>query len=395
MLAWLLACGGAPTSPSGAGPTADDADGDGLTDADEARVGSDPANPDSDGDGKTDGVEVHKHKTDPTKMDTDGDGAPDGAELAGNTDPLVPNPEFMPDDPTPPAPDRLDGQPKEPTRNLSPDEALPKEWRCGPGAYEGCFLFVAQGQFAMGAQAKDPAARGHDPAAQPEEGPVHDVTVGPLWMMRLEFPAALWDRCVELRWCDAAEAAAGTSLFNAGMTRPGHPINGVTWAGAAKACDWLGGRLPTEAEWEYAARGAEGRRWPWGPLKQCGVMPFRSNSDGSGLTLDDGQEFDECANDGTANSGRLRGTSPFGVLGMAGNVWEWTADWYAPDAYATHAPVRPTGPATGTARVQRGGGWTSLDPLDLRSAARGSMKADQKMHDVGFRCVRDVKGDAP
>jgi len=256
-------------------------------------------------------------------------------------------------------------------------------------------LFVAQGKFAMGAQAKDPAGRGYDAAAQPEEGPVHDVTVGPFWMMRLEFPAALWDRCVELRWCDAADAAAGTSLFNAGMPRPGHPINGVTWAGAARACEWLGGRLPTEAEWEYAARGAEARRWPWGPLKQCGVMPFRSNSDGSGLTLDDGQEFEECANDGTANSGRLRGTSPFEVLGMAGNVWEWTADWYAPDAYATHAPANPTGPATGTARVQRGGGWTSLDPLDLRSAARGSMKPDQKMHDVGFRCVRDVKGDAP
>jgi len=225
ILAWLLACGG---SGPAAAPTDDDADADGLSDADEARLGTDPANPDSDGDGKTDGVEVHKHKTDPTKMDTDGDGAPDGAELAGNTDPLVPNPEFMPDDPTPPAPDRLDGQPKEPTRNLSPDEALPKEWRCGPGAYEGCFVFVAEGKFAMGAQAKDPSARGHDPAAQPEEGPVHDVTVGPLWMMRLEFPAALWDRCVELRWCDAAEAAAGTSLFNAGMTRPGHPINGVT-----------------------------------------------------------------------------------------------------------------------------------------------------------------------
>jgi formylglycine-generating enzyme required for sulfatase activity len=69
------------------------------------------------------------------------------------------------------------------------------------------------------------------------------------------------------------------------------------------------------------------------------------------------------------------------------------ADWYAPDAYAQHGSHNPTGPANGAARVQRGGGWTSLDPLDLRAATRAHLAPDQQLHDVGFRCVRDRHGD--
>jgi formylglycine-generating enzyme required for sulfatase activity len=387
MLAAALACG--PADPAA------DSDGDGLTDGDEARLGTDPAKRDSDGDGKTDGDEVHRHGTDPTKRDTDGDGVADGAELSTHgTDPLVVDhapPVKGPKQPgeTPaPGPDgaavagaaapRHDGSLPEP----------PAEARCPEGRRDayGCYVLVPAGRFLMGAQAKDAAAAGYDAAALPDEGPPHEVSLPAFWMLRTEVSAATYGSCVQSGWCSEEQVDTRGGYSTYAMLKDGgqvsHPINSLTWEGARRVCAWLGGRLPTEAEWEYAARGTDGRRFPWGSEPGCGL----SNA-AIGAALPEGASRDEmmkppCAAPGPVSPSVLVGDSPFGIAGMAGNVWEWIEDAYAADAYATGAA-----PATGERRVQRGGGWTSEDPTDLRASTRMAMAPDQKMNDVGARCV--------
>src|SRR6185295_7733274 len=107
-------------------------------------------------------------------------------------------------------------------------------------------------------------------------------------------------------------------------TTNSRPLNGVSWKGAHDACAFLGGRLPTEAEWEFAARGTDGRRWPWGDRPLCATPPkdepFRFQA-----------AVAACAQDGPAGMSDMANPSPYGVLAMAGNLWEWGEGWYAPD----------------------------------------------------------------
>jgi formylglycine-generating enzyme required for sulfatase activity len=258
----------------------------------------------------------------------------------------------------------------------------PAEMRCdGPKLSSGCFVEVKGGTFLMGAQATDAAAPGYDADAAPDEGPPHEVTVSSFWIQRNEVTASEYALCVENRWCSEEAVTTGGFSNYGDEARRQYPINGVTWEGARRYCEWYGSRLPTEAEWEYAARGTDGRRFPWGDKKMCGVMSASGGGDLRNVE-------ESCELDGTVPMGRLRGNSAFGARGMANNVWEWVSDWYADDAYARHASKNPTGPETGERRVQRGGGWTSIDPVELRSAARGSLKPDEQVNDVGFRCVR-------
>ncbi len=155
-----------------------------------------------------------------------------------------------------------------------------------------------------------------------------------------------------------------------------YPVTNVTWEDAVAYCEWIGARLPTEAEWEYAARGPQGFLYPWGDERG----DVRTNS----------------ANvlAGTAPVGSFpEAASPFGLQDMAGNVWEWTADWYDPNYYAQSPPENPTGPANGTEKVARGGGFQLLDFLGLdeaRSTHRLPLDTAVARDDVGFRCALTI-----
>jgi len=204
----------------------------------------------------------------------------------------------------------------------------------------------------------------------PDEAPAHAVSVVPFEIDKTEVTNAEFAAFVEATgYKTAVEESGGGSWRDYAEGRDNHPVVKVSWADADGYCAWAGKRLPTEAEWEYAARGTDGRIYPWGN----DWNPDACNGRESGIRST------------TAVGSFAAGASPSGVLDMAGNVREWAADWY--DKYPGSSF---SSPYFKVFRVHRGGGWFD-PPADLRTTKRNAGPPETANDDLGFRCAKDAK----
>ncbi len=205
----------------------------------------------------------------------------------------------------------------------------------------------------------------------------HTVTLSAYSIDTLEVTNARYKKCVDAAMCPAPTV---TTEF-ADPTKAQHPVTYVTWQDAETFCAWAGKRLPTEAEWERAARGTDERTYPWGSATpSCTLTNGAVGGTGS----------DPCANALTDAGVHPTGASAAGVQDMAGNAREWVSDWYA--AYPAGAAADPQGPNTGTDKIARGGSWTST-ATDLSTYTRPTRAPTSADQYIGFRCARG--GAAP
>ncbi len=188
---------------------------------------------------------------------------------------------------------------------------------------------------------------------------------------------AAYKRCVDDGECAPPEQSSSylrDSYYN-NFKFDEYPVIYVNWNMAKTYCEWRGDRLPTEAEWEKAARGTDGRTYPWGENMDCKKVNFFYTYG--------------CATDTTKVGSYLKGVSPYGLYDMAGNVWEWVNDWYGSTYYQNSLSSNPLGLVSGQYRVLRGGSWDARVGY-VRTSYRYKNVPTYSSYTTGFRCAKDA-----
>ena len=228
--------------------------------------------------------------------------------------------------------------------------------------------FVPAGEFEMGSD-----------SGGSNEKPAHTVSLDSFWIDQTEVTNKMYALCVSAGNCELPKALSSysrSSYFGHGDFE-NYPVIYVDWDMANAYCTWAGRRLPTEAEWEKAARGTTGYRYPWGNEMKC------DNANGM-----------SCKGETTPVGQYVLGKSPYGVFDMAGNVMEWVADWYSDTYYNSSPHENPLGPLSGTYHVLRGGSWKSIEN-SIRSSYRLGLTPDvTNLFLIGFRCALGATSDA-
>jgi formylglycine-generating enzyme required for sulfatase activity len=264
---------------------------------------------------------------------------------------------------TAPAPAKPPAKATHPSNGTTPPKAVTMPQPPGEivGKDGAPMVLIPAGEFTMGSD------KGDD-----DEQPIHKVFLDSFYIDKFEVTNGRFAKFVE---AIQSEPPWGFADKETPVVRSDQPVRWVNWMDAIGYCLWAGKRLPTEAEWEKAARGPDARLYPWGndpPTPAHAVFGLKEGSD----TV-------------SAIGNRDKGKSPYGVHDLAGNLYEWTTDWYDEEFYSHNPAINPKGPSEGTAKVQRGGSYIN-GAYRLRSSFR--TKGDPTEHDpnVGFRCAQDI-----
>lgn len=238
---------------------------------------------------------------------------------------------------------------------------------------------VPAGKFTMGSDADDALAECQKYRSDcqrdwfTDEEPPHEVYLGVFYMDKYEVTNALYKACVDVGVCAPPYNASSStrSSYYGNSQYDDYPVIYVNWNMAKTYCEWRGARLPTEAQWEKAARSTDGRTYPWG----------------EGIDCDKANYNFRCVGDTTKVGSYESGKSPYGIYDLAGNVWEWVNDWYDENYYQSSPASNPLGPESGTYRALRGGSWYVSDSY-VRASYRTWFDPTLTFDRIGFRCAR-------